>query len=79
MVRLFMAGEELINRSVEIVPDLVVQAGKLAILLQALGVILVLWLIFNMVSLVINLRKKKILEEIQKDIKRLENKVDKLK
>ncbi|HLC77754.1 MAG TPA: hypothetical protein VJH92_01385 [Candidatus Nanoarchaeia archaeon] len=74
-----MAGEELINRSVEIVPDLVVQAGKLAILLQALGVILVLWLIFNMVSLVINLRKKKILEEIQKDIKRLENKVDKLK
>lgn len=74
-----MAVEEIINASSDLAPQLVSEVGKLALWLQAIGFIVVLWLIFNVVSLIVNFKRKKELEEIRKDIKSLNRKIDKLK
>ncbi|MEK6917969.1 MAG: hypothetical protein AABW51_03400 [Nanoarchaeota archaeon] len=61
------------------VPELVAEVGKLGSWLQAIGIIVIVWLIFQIISLIVNLKKKKLLEKISEDIKRLEKKIDRLK
>jgi large-conductance mechanosensitive channel len=61
------------------VSELVVEVGKLGTWLQAIGIIVIAWLIFQIISLIINLQKKKMLQKISEDVKRLEKKVDSLK
>ena len=73
-----MAAEEFINTSTELIPDLVVEVGKLAIWFQALGIIILFWLVFNIISLIINFKRKKLLTSISEDLKRIEKKVNKL-
>ena len=75
---LVMGAEEIINVSADAIPELITELGRLGKWLQAFGVIIVLWLIFQVVSLIVNLKKKKILDNIQKDIKNLGKKIDKL-
>ena len=73
-----MAVDGLINTSAEFLPELVKDLGQIAIWLQAFGIILILWMIFNIVSFIMNIKKKKILKNIRNDLKRLEKKIDKL-
>ncbi|MEK6945954.1 MAG: hypothetical protein AABW63_04150 [Nanoarchaeota archaeon] len=61
------------------VSELVAEVGKLGSWLQAIGIIVIAWLIFQIISLIINLKKKKLLEKISQDMKRIEKKVDVLK
>ncbi len=61
------------------VSDLAVEVGKLGNWLQAIGIIVIAWLIFQIISLIINLKRKKLLEKISGDVKRLEKKIDGLK
>jgi len=73
-----MAIEGLINTSSDLVPEVVYKLGEIAIWLQALGVVIVLWLIFTIVSLIINLKRKKTLNSIKEDLERIEKKVDRI-
>lgn len=73
-----MAVEEVVNESTLFLEDVAVQFGQFGKWLQAIGLIVILWIGFQIFNLWINRRKKKELVKIREDIKRVENKVDKL-
>ena len=83
-----MVVEEVINGSSEVLPDLVtdviVEMGKVGKWLQALGLIVVLWIGFQIVALIINTKNRKRIkamrskmEEIDKKLSRIEKKLKK--
>jgi purine-cytosine permease-like protein len=63
---------------VEEVAALLIQMGNIALWLQALGGIIVLWLIFQIVNFFINRKRMKEIYTIKEDMKRMEGKLDRL-
>jgi len=53
--------------------------GQIGIWLQALGIIAVVWIIFQIISLIINRRRMKEVYAIKEDMKRIEGKIDDIK
>jgi len=80
-----MVVEEIVNVTANtFVGDLVVEVGKLGLLLNALGVVIVLWIGFQIVALIVNRKKRKAvyrmegrLDRIENKLNRIENKLDK--
>jgi len=68
-----MAIEQVVNAS----SDLIIEIGKLGNWIQAIGIIVILWALLQIITLIINIKKKRILTEIKKDLRRIENKIDK--
>ena len=56
----------------------IVGMGNIALWLQALGVIAVLWIIFETVMLFLSYRRMKEVYKIKSDMKRIEGKIDDL-
>lgn len=73
-----MAIVELLNATNQSSVELVSKVGDLITWLQAIGAAVVLWLIFNVVSLIINLKRKKYLKEIESKLDRIEKKINRL-
>jgi biopolymer transport protein ExbB/TolQ len=73
-----MAVDTMINASSELIPEVVYELGRIGTWLQALGVVVLLWLIFTIVNLIINIKRKKTLKAIREDLERLEKKLDRL-
>ncbi len=73
-----MVVGEVVNVSSDLVGGLVGELGKVALWLQAVGVVLIIWIVFDIVNLVLNYKRKKYLREMDKNIKRLDKKFDKL-
>jgi len=65
-----------------VVEDLVAEAilniGKLGLLLQALGVVIVLTIIFDVIAFFINRKRLKEIAVIKKDMRRIEGKIDRI-
>ena len=68
-----MAIEQVVNAS----SDLIIEIGRLGNWIQAIGIIVILWALLQIITLIINIKKKRILTEIKKDLRRIENKIDK--
>lgn len=68
-----------INDSTNQIPEVVSRLGDMALYLQAIGGIVLLWLIFQIISLFINYKKKKQLETIEARLKKIEKKVNEIK
>ncbi len=64
---------------VEIPQSLLVELGRIGLFLQAIGAVILIWIVFEIFSLIINRRKEKLLYGMKEDIKRLERKINKLK
>ncbi len=62
----------------EVVGNLVTELGKIGLWVQALGLIIIFWIIFQIVNLIVNRKKRKTLYGIREDLKRIEGKIDKL-
>lgn len=60
------------------IPGIILELGKLGLLLQALGVVVIAWIIFQIISLIINRKRMKEIYTIKKDMKRIEGKIDKI-
>ena len=73
-----MAVEEMVNESTLLLEDMAVQFGQFGKWLQAVGLIVVLWIVFQIIGLWFNRRKKKEIIRLREDIKRVEEKIDKL-
>lgn len=74
-----MVVEEIVNVTADtLVGDLVVEVGKIGLLLNALGVIIVLWIAFQVVTLVMNRKRRKTLYRIERKLGVLEGKIDKI-
>ena len=58
--------------------EVVQEVGKIGLWLQAIGVIVILWLVFNAVNLWLNRKRWKKLEEFEATAERIERKLDKV-
>jgi hypothetical protein len=54
------------------------EIGQIGLWMKTVGVIFVLWLIFQSVTLVINMRRIREMYAIKDDMKRMESKLDKI-
>ena len=73
-----MAVEEVISNSGEVLTDVVFEVGKLGLWLQAIGGIVVLWVLFQFVNFILNRKKRKALYRMSEKVDRIEKKIDKL-
>ena len=73
-----MVGEEIINVTVEVVEGLLIEAGSIAIWLQTLGIIIILWIAFEITFLILMFKRRKILKSIQNRLVKIESKLNKL-
>lgn len=67
-------GEGVVNVSANVLTEV----GKIGNWLQALGIVVILWLIFQIVALIWNRRNHSTIRDLKRDIERLEKKIDKL-
>ena len=58
--------------------SLVASLGKIGLWLQAVGIIVIIWIIFYIVDLFINVRRMKEVYRIKDDMKRIERKIDRI-
>ena len=70
-----MVGEEVITTTT----DFALELGKIGKWLQAIGIIVIIWLIVQIINFILHRKKLKSLNKIQEDLARLEKKVDKIK
>ncbi len=70
--------EEVSNESVSTIADIIYQLGQIGIWLQAIGVIILLWIGFQIFNLISNYKKRNQLKNIENKISVLEEKIDKL-
>ena len=73
-----LSAGQLPESIVNVSSNIVSEVGQVGLWLQAIGVIVVLWLIFNIVSFVINRRNHNTIKDLKKDVERLERKIDNL-
>lgn len=52
------------------------ELGRIGSWLQALGVVIVLWLLFQLIAFIISSRKAKEIRRLREDVLRLEKKID---
>jgi len=60
------------------IEDIVVQVGRLGLWIQALGLVVVIWLIIQGVTFYFNRKKRKMIEETRDRVKAVEEKLDSL-
>ena len=60
----------------DVVSQLVVELGRIGLWIQALGLIIILWIVFQVISLISGRKKRKKIYEIDERLKRIEGKID---
>ena len=60
----------------DIFGDFITAIGQIGLGLQALGIVVVVTIVFNIIAFILNRKRLKSLEVIQKDMVRIENKID---
>ncbi len=62
----------------DILTNLIAQIGKIGLYIQAIGLIIILWLIFQIIILINNRLKRKKLHTIEERLDKIEKKINKL-
>jgi ATP phosphoribosyltransferase len=75
-------AEAVINGSSEVLPgvftDIVVEVGKIGNWLQALGLIVILWIVFQVIALIVNRKNRKRIKAMRARIQEMDKKLDKI-
>jgi hypothetical protein len=58
--------------------DVLAELGKVGLWLQAVGVIVILWIIFQIIAWKYNRKRMKEVYSMKEDVKRIESKIDRL-
>lgn len=66
------------NFTTQFVPEILLEAGRIVKWLQAIGIIILLWIVFQIVTLIVNRKNRKIIYKIEKKLQIIEDKLDKL-
>lgn len=61
-----------------VIEDVALELGRIGLWIQAVGLIVVLWIIIQVITLYFNRRRRKMIEEIREDVKKIGKKIDKL-
>ena len=64
------------NTVMNVSSSLVSEVGKIGLWLQALGLVVILWVIFKIIALVMNRKRMREVYRIKEDMKRIESKID---
>lgn len=67
-------GEGIANAST----NLITEVGKIGNWFQAVGLVVVIWIIVQVIIVIINRRNHNTIKDLKKDVERLEKKIDKL-
>jgi len=59
-------------------PEVILEIGRLGNWIQAVGVLVILWIIFHVITLFFNRKRRKMIEEIREDVKKIDRKINKL-
>lgn len=70
-----MAVKEVVDVSSELLSNTVLEVGRVASWLQALGIIILISIIFQTINFILNRKRIKILREIQNRISKIERKL----
>jgi hypothetical protein len=62
----------------EIPTEIFLEVGRIILWLQAIGVIVIIWIIFELIALIVNRKKRKALYSIKNDLAIIEKKIDKI-
>ena len=73
-----MAVEEIITEPFTAGTDFLALIGKIGLWLQAIGIIIIIWLILNIINWFINHRRLKMVYTLKEDVVRIEEKIDKI-
>jgi len=71
-------AEEIINLAPDTIADLITQLGSIGKWIQAVGIVVILWLIFEIIILINNRIRRKQLYKIEEQLKGIEKKLDKV-
>jgi hypothetical protein len=66
----------IVNVSTDVVGGLVLDVGRIGLWMQTVGIIVILWLIFSIVMLIVNRKKRKYLKSIDERLISVEKKLD---
>ena len=58
--------------------ELVLELGRIGLWIQAVGLIVIAWIIVQAITMYFNRKRRKTLYKIRDDLKRIEGKVDRL-
>lgn len=62
-----------------VIDDLVIELGQVGLWIQAVGLVVILWIIFQAITMYYNRKRRIILTEINERLKRIETKLKKIK
>jgi hypothetical protein len=75
-------AEEVINGTTDVLPSAltiaIAEIGKIALWLQALGIVIILWVAFQVINLIWNHKRTKAVYDFKEDINRIETKLDRI-
>lgn len=57
---------------------LILELGKVGLWIQAVGLFIILWIIFQIIILIYNTRRMRAIYKIKDDMKRIEGKIDRI-
>lgn len=61
-----------------VIDDIVLELGQIGLWIQAVGLIVILWIVFQAITMYYNRKRRKLLESINDRLENLEKKIDKL-
>ena len=61
-----------------VIEDVVVELGRIGLWVQAVGLLVIIWVTFQAVTLYFNRKRRLLLEEINDRLKKVERKVSKI-
>ncbi|HIG94401.1 MAG: hypothetical protein QT05_C0028G0009 [archaeon GW2011_AR13] len=67
-----------VGEVVDLSGSILLELGKIGLWLQTLGVIILFWLIVQIITLIMNRKKRKAIYSMKEDLVRIEKKLDKL-
>ena len=73
-----MALEEVTNNSDTLIASIITDIGQLGQWIQAIGLVIILWIIFEIIILINNRIKRKRLYAIEEKLESIEDKIDKI-
>ena len=62
----------------DILPEILIELGRVGLWLQAIGAIVVAWIAFQVISFIFERKKKKTLEKINVRLDKIEKKLDRV-
>ncbi len=60
----------------EVASNLLIELGKIGLWVQAIGLVITLWIVFQLIALIVNRKKRKALYRIEERLTRIEKKID---